>query len=328
MNRLRHVSFRLGLALAALAVWASPARADDESTDAAAASPAPAPAAAPAADAAAADAAAAAAAAAPQASLSETDTVSGVKLGASGTRQRVHVLINRRERAEGKHELSLFGTVQVNGKFTQHIGTGLEYGYHLREAFALTAGGTWFAYAANNSFSETELLEKARQQSLAGSLALLRWEAHAGLEVAPIYGKFAFFNYGVVQFGFYMGTSLGVGGTQLQLSGENSVGGRTYGATGLKPVGVVNAGFRMFFSERIAVRAEIRDTVFSTSVDNIEGCTYADVKNLKPADAALTCPGGDQILAKDIPQAQNILKEPSAEVLNNVAFTAALSVLF
>jgi outer membrane beta-barrel protein len=310
MTRLRTTSFRLTLALAAVALLAAPARAQEASVTGEASAPTE---------------------AAPPTSTeqtpSQTDTVSGVKLGVSGARQQVHVLISRRERAEGKHELSLLGTVQVNGKFTQHAGVGLEYGYHLREAFALTGGGTWFAQAANNSFSETELLEKIQLQSNSGSLLLLNWEAHAGVELSPIYGKFAFFNYGVVQFGFYLGTSLGVGGTSLQLTGDSGAGGRTFGSTGLKPVAVVNAGFRMFFSERIAVRAEIRDTVFSGSVDSIAGCTVDDLE--KGDDKkGIECSGGT--IAPDAPfnSALAILRQPSSDVLNNVAFTAALSVLF
>lgn len=314
-------------ALAALALAAPAARADD--TDAAPATT-PAPADAPDAP----EAPAAPVAAAPPAAPKpvDTDTISGVKLGDSGQRQRVHVLISRNERDEGKQEIAFFGSVQVNGKFTEHLGTGLDYAYHLREAFALTAGGTWFYRGVQSSFTEDELIKKAHQQPFTASALLLKYEGHVGFELSPIYGKFALFDSSVVQFGLYLGSALGVADTRVQLRppDPNTKRERTFGETGLKPVGVFNVGFRMFFSEHIAFKAEIRDTIFSNTVPTINGCTGKDLQALTAGTAvkascnraAFPDRQADGAIALDL------VKEPSSDVLNNVAFAAAVSVLF
>lgn len=265
-------------------------------------------------------------------SAAETAPQAAAVSSAPVERERVHVLISRKERAEGKNEVALFGSVQVNGKFTEHLGTGLDYAYHAREAFALTVGGTWFARAVQSEFTESELIDKARQQPLTASALLLNWEGHAGLELSPIYGKFAVFNTGVVQFGLYLGSSLGVAKTSVQLRSADPNGDRdrTFGDTGYKPVGIFNAGFRMFFSERLAFKAEIRDTIYSGAVQTINGCTY---KNLQAVAAGGSVPATcdksaflDRVTDGQI--ASELVKDPSSDVLNNVSFLAAVSVLF
>jgi outer membrane beta-barrel protein len=318
------LSARFGAPLLALSLGAPAARADEgavaaaEATDEVVKAPEPVE----------------ALVAAPAVKVGKVDPLTGVTLGTSGARQFAHVLISRRERAEGRSELSLFGTVQVNGKFTQHVGTGLEFGHHLREAFALTAGGTWYPYAVQSGFTEQELITKASQQPFAASAVLMDWETHAGFELQPIYGKFAVFNSGVVQFGFYLGSSVGVGHTKIQLGAPDEKTGRdrSFGDIGFKPVGVFNAGFRMFFSERLALRAEIRDTVFSSVVDRINGCNAADLKSLAASGKVSDgCNGAAFDGAQrdyDIGVAKDLVGEPSSDIINNVQFTTALSVLF
>ncbi|MFM2152546.1 MAG: hypothetical protein RL199_981 [Pseudomonadota bacterium] len=268
--------------------------------------------------------------AAPSAKSGKVDPLTGVTLGSSDARQFAHVLISRRERAEGRSELSLIGAIQVNGKFTQHIGTGLEFGHHLREAFALTVGGTWYPYAALSDFTLDELIRKAKQQPFAASAVVLDGEVHAGFELSPIYGKFAVFNSGVVQFGFFLGSAVGVGHTKIELSSPTQTSSeRSFGDIGYRPVGVFNAGFRMFFSERFALRAEIRDTVYSSVVDRINGCTKADLTSIAASKAPGGCPASAFTAGStDLTVANDLVSEPSSDIINNLQFTTALSVLF
>lgn len=317
--------FLLGALVAALALAPAAARAEESDGDAAKAD-------APKAD------APAEGDAKPEAKAESAEAAEAAKpaqkAAPSGKHEQAHVLITRKERAEGRHEVALFGSVQVNGKFTEHLGTGLDYAYHLREAFAITAGGTWFARGVQSSFTETELIAKARQQPFTASALLLQWEGHAGLELSPIYGKFAMFDSGVVQFGLYLGTSLGVAQTRVQLRAADTTGqtqrDRTFGDTGLKPVGIFNAGFRMFLSEHLALKAEVRDTVFSDAVQTINGCTSKDLQALTTGGSpAAGCNKGaflDRVSDGSI--ALDLVKEPSSDVLNNVAFTFAISALF
>lgn len=265
------------------------------------------------------------------ATFDRLDPVTGARLGNSGDRLRVHTLVRRTERAEGKHELSLIAPIQINGKFTDHIGTGLEYLYHLRESLAVTVGGTYFPYAALSPFTD-QLVDVAKQQPYPSSAVLLQYEAHAGLEVSPIYGKFALFDWRVVQFGFYVGASAGVAQTRVQLRRADAARGldRTFGDAGLRPVGHLNTGFRLFLGDFMALRLEVRDTVFSDSVTRINGCTKSDVdKMLGGQGVSASCnPDAFADREADGRIAADLLKEPSSDVLNNIQFAAAISVLF
>jgi outer membrane beta-barrel protein len=265
--------------------------------------------------------------------LGKTDPNDNTPVGSSGLHKEAHILIVRKDRAEGKSEISLSVPAQINGKFVTHFGLGLDYAYHLRETFALTAGGTWFYWNAQNSFTDNELLPKARQVPTASEALLMTWEAHGGFEIQPFYGKFAVFNSGVVQFGFYIGTGAGVAHTRVEIQSDDGTGhGRTFGDTGYRPMGLFNAGFRMFFNEHVALRLEVRDLIYSAAVTRINGCTYNDLIAIKGnqsshvgsgcSASSFTNPVSDANIA-----AQQVT-DPSSEVLNNLMVSLAFSVLF
>lgn len=261
-------------------------------------------------------------------SAASIDPITGAQLGWSGPRQAAHIIIKRNERAEGLHELSISNPVQINGKFTQHIGASLDYLYHLREAFAFGVGGTYNYYAAQTQFTD-DLAERAMQAPFAAPTLLMDYEAHAGVEVSPIYGKFALFDWSVVQFGLYFGAYGGVGHTKIQLRAADSVNnrGRTFGDTGLRPVGIFNAGMRMFLSKHMALRVEVRNTMYSNDMSRINGCTKNDITG-GGAPAASCNLDAFYDRQADGGAAAELLKDPSSDVLHNVAFVAAFSVLF
>jgi outer membrane beta-barrel protein len=328
MPRTPSLSRLAGVLALALALSSAVARADEPADDAAPATPAATDAAkTPAVT----ESPVAATPAAPGAAK-PVDTISGVTLGESGQRQQVHVLISRSERDEGKNEIALSFPVQVNGKFTEHFGIGLDWAYHLREAFAVTAGGTYYVRGVQSAFTEEELIQKAKQQPFTASALLLKYEGHAGIELSPIYGKFAFFDQSVVQFGFYLGSAFGVGDTRVQLrpADPNTKRDRTFGETGPRPVGIFNAGFRMFFSEHIAFKAEIRDTIFSDEVTRINGCSSQDLVKVQSNGAVSTTCDKTKFLdrAADGAIAADLVNQPSSDVLNIIAFAASISVLF
>lgn len=267
-------------------------------------------------------------AAAPVAARGGIDPITGVEYGASGPRQAAHIIIKREERAEGLHEISISNPIQANGKFTQHIGVSLDYLFHLREAFAIGFGGTYNYYAAQSQFTE-DLNDRAKQQPYPASALLLDWEGHVGIEVSPIYGKYALFDWSVVQFGFYFGAYGGLGHTKVQLrkADPDQDRGRTFGDTGLRPVGLFSAGMRMFLGKNVALRFELRDTIYSDEVSRINGCTWKDMDSKGGVSSTCSTESFYDLTA-DGGYARDMLKDPSSDVLHNVAFAAALSVLF
>ncbi|RKH40901.1 outer membrane beta-barrel domain-containing protein [Corallococcus sicarius] len=267
----------------------------------------------------------------------------------------VHIVQKKRFADEGKHELVLYpGVVQVNGKFTNHVGTALHYVYHLQENFALQVGGQYNWYSDESDFN-LELIDKVREQAQAASSLLLQWGAHAGVEVTPLYGKFAFFNNSLAQFSLVLSGGAGIGKTRHLIRPEvaNEVEGQTYqvparfGDTGNKFLGEVGGGFRVQFGESYAFRLEVRDLIYTARVDKVDGCNLADFESLEAARAAnqpfeglnlsSSCkvakfdgvdPETKKNYREDIILGRDLVAEPSSDVLNNVSFYAGFSVLF
>src|SRR3954462_6959784 len=80
--------------------------------------------------------------------------------------ERVHVVEKRPFTESGRTELTLFGPIQVNSRFTRHAGVSAELAYHLRENLAFQVGVTWFPLAVQSGFSE-ELAHKVGQAPIA-----------------------------------------------------------------------------------------------------------------------------------------------------------------
>jgi outer membrane beta-barrel protein len=249
--------------------------------------------------------------------------------------QLVHVVEKRPFTEAGRWETSLFAPVQVNAKFTLHAGLSAEVAYHIRENLAAQVGFTWFPLAVQSSFTE-ELVTKVRQQPLAANALLLQGGAMAGLELMPVYGKINLFDGKILRFGFYLNAGLGAGKTRLQLRPSDNPKGRSFGDTGVRPMAGLGVGFRVFVNEKLTVRLELRDLVYSAFVSKVNGCDASDTKALGLNEAAPVKDGcsasafGDT--AADIKTNASIaadqIKESSADVVNNVAAYAGLSYLF
>ncbi|QAT84645.1 hypothetical protein EJ065_3077 [Corallococcus coralloides] len=267
----------------------------------------------------------------------------------------VHIVQKKRFADEGKHELVLYpAAVQVNGKFTNHVGSALSYVYHLQENFALQVGGQYNWYSDESDFN-LELIDKVREQAQAASSLLLQWGAYAGVEVTPLYGKFAFFNNSLAQFSVVLSGGAGLGKTRHLIRPEvaNEVDGQTFqvparfGDTGNKFLGEVGGGFRVQFGEHYALRLEVRDLIYTARVDKVDGCNLADFEALEAARAAnqpfdgLNLSGSCKVAKfdgvdpetkknyrEDIILGRDLVAEPSSDVLNNVSFYAGFSVLF
>src|SRR5229473_8133365 len=73
----------------------------------------------------------------------------------------IHVVERKQFADRGKQELAVYPVAaQVNGKYTQHLGTAISYTYHLHENFALQLLPQYNWYARESAFSQ-ELIDKA-----------------------------------------------------------------------------------------------------------------------------------------------------------------------
>jgi len=267
----------------------------------------------------------------------------------------VHIVQKKRFADEGRHELALFpATVQVNGKYTHHAGSALQYIYHLQENFAFQVMGQYNWYSNESDFN-LELIDKVREQAQAASSLLLRWGAQAGVEVTPLYGKFAFLNDSLAQFSVVLSGGAGIGATRhlIRPKVANEVEGQSFtvparfGDTGTKFLGSVGGGFRLQFGESYALRMEVRDLIYTARVDKVDGCNLADFEALEAARASNqdfaslqlsgSCryekfdgvdPDTKKNYREDIILGRDLVAEPSSDVLNNISFYAGFSILF
>lgn len=254
---------------------------------------------------------------------------------------RVHVLEKRPFTEEGRWEVSLFGATQVNPKFTVHAGISGELAYHLRENLAAQLGVSWFPLAQESTLSE-ELLTKASEAPVSAEAFLLQGDAVLGLELMPVYGKVNVFDGKILRLGMYFNAGLGLAKTRLQLRpSTDPITGRTFGDTGFRPMASLGAGLRVFVGERFTVRLELRDLAYSGYVSQVNGCSYDDVVKIEAAEAlnttatglssgcderAFGSPGTQAKL--NAAGAKGLLSNPSAEVINNIAFQGGVSWLF
>ena len=267
----------------------------------------------------------------------------------------VHVVQKKRFADEGRHEFTLYPVVaQVNGRFTEHAGSALHYTWHLQENFGLQFSSQYNWYS-NESLFNLELIDKVREQAQAASALLLQWGAQAGVEVTPLYGKFAFYDDQLLQFSLVLSGGAGIGSTRVLIRPEvtNSVDGEgfvvpaRFGHTGTKFLGSVGGGFRVQFGDSMAIRLEVRDLVYTARVDRVDGCNLQDFQLLEDArgtgqpfsELALSgsCQyqGFDGVDPKtrknyreDIVLGKDLVGNPSSDVLNNVSFYAGFSLLF
>jgi outer membrane beta-barrel protein len=256
---------------------------------------------------------------------------------------RVHVVEPKDYAEAGRLELVLFPVApQINGRFTQHHGSAAELVFHLQERFALTAFGQYNWYAHESSFNE-ELVNKVHEEAQSASSLLLRWGALGGVEVAPLYGKFAFYNQ-LVRFSVILTAGAGVGSTRHQLKPSNAAGPATYAETGARFLGDLGAGVRFQVGERFALRLGLRDLVYTARVDRVNGCSLGDLNALNdqrvagaPLSGASVGAGcevssfegtnGSRSRGDDVPLAINVVDQPSSAVLNELGVYLGFSLV-
>src|SRR5262249_51620187 len=162
-----------------------------------------------------------------------------------------------------------------------------------------------------------------------------------GVEVTPLYGKFAFFDSTLAQFQVVLSGGAGIGSTRHLLRPAASDKPASFGDTGDKFLGSVGGGFRVQIGDRVAFRLEVRDLVYTARVDHVNGCSAGELGQMRDVFDRLTrdeldapnaissqvsvspgCqvdkfegidPKRDESRAYDIRQALSLVEEPSSD---------------
>ena len=262
----------------------------------------------------------------------------------------VHIVEKKAFSDKGRFEIVAYGALQVNGKFTQHIGPSLAVLWHLHENFGFQIAGNWNPLALESDFN-AELVDKVRAEAQAATSLLWLWGVYGGVEVTPFYGKFALFEGSLAHFSVVLNGGAGAGGTRHQLkpdsSGKPNGSPATYGDTGVRFLGEVGGGFRLQLGNRFAFRLEVKDIIYTARVETVNGCDADDLKamdnviragqgvtaaSVRPSCRVETFDGRDPDTnlprSTDVPLAYNLVRTPSSDVLNNLGLYLGLSVNF
>lgn len=270
----------------------------------------------------------------------------------------VHIVEQKQFSDSGKREVILFpAAIQINGKFTQHYGTALGFVWHINENFGFQVMGQYNWVNIESAFN-TELVDKIGAQAEAASALLWTWGVVGGVEVAPVYGKFALFDETLAHFSIVLNAGAGVTGTRAQLKPQNQrtpmslceqfpeTCAPTYGDTGIRFMGQLGGGFRVQLGKRFSFRMEVRDLVYTARVDSVNGCNSADMTAIQtkdrggqPAGSAAVSSGcrtetfegttsGGYPRSRDITPAVNLVKNPTSDVLNNIGFYMGAGFIF
>jgi outer membrane beta-barrel protein len=193
--------------------------------------------------------------------------------------QRKAYLVNH------KIELTPFIAGSFTDRFVTTFAPAGSVTYHIAENFGIEAFGAYFF--PSESGLTTELLDKGQLTPELAKLTQMLWAAGLGFTWSPIYGKIQIFGSSLGNFNFYIGAGAGVGQTRVQcrVPGEMLDPNRgfspntcpmpfvdpmnptvvhpVYEPATLHAMGAVSGGAIFYFSNRIGLRLEVKDWVFT-----------------------------------------------------------------
>lgn len=217
--------------------------------------------------------------------------------------------------------------VQLNGKYTQHVGTFGSVTLQLREGIGLQVlgGGNWIN---GESAFNGELVEKFRVEAQAASALLWTWGVFGGVEVEPFLAKFTLLNGPLVHFGVVLGGGVGAGGTRHQLKPQTATPA-SYGDTGPRFMGTFAAGFRLALGRHFTLRLDVRDVAYSARIDKVNGCSLPALTDLieRPGvQESAECRGFPTQV--DASLARALVRTPGSAVLHNVGLYVGAGFVF
>jgi len=208
--------------------------------------------------------------------------------------EQIHVIQRKVDILGGRLELSAYPiSVQLNSRWTQHLGAGVAATYHFMDTFGVQAfvGGNPYLFAETDL--QSELRQKALLQPPSAPSVLTRFYGVLAMEMSPIYGKIAYYKSEMLTFSIFLTGGLGVTETAVQLLpsvpvDEGGRGHKVVASAGLWPAGLVGGGFRVMVADNWALRLELRDLVYSARVTKLNGCSKDELTQLSGAPSNLS----------------------------------------
>jgi outer membrane beta-barrel protein len=165
---------------------------------------------------------------------------------------------------KGRFELNPYWSFSLNDQFVNHPGPGLAANYYLSNVLAI--GANFNYYGAFNVDSEFNF-QNRRATRVAVPLNEYLMNVSVDATYVPVYGKFASIGDFIFHYDAY--TVLGLGAIWTRPIAVIDPDNRSFSYSP-KLAANVGIGLRIFFNRWFAATAEIRDYVYSESVENIK----------------------------------------------------------
>lgn len=183
-----------------------------------------------------------------------------------------------------RFELALYPVnVQLNAHSSQQLGSALALEWHVADRLAVQVLGNYDWHSSLTAFSR-ELVEKVRSEAPLQELSST-WSVQAGLEMSPVKVEFEALRGTNTQLSVGLLAAVGLGGTRAVLlaDGTGPAGvthATVYGDTGVRfqASGALAAKLRV--GQHFAIRLELRNLVFSSSVSTVNGCSAQDLRTI------------------------------------------------
>lgn len=207
--------------------------------------------------------------------------------------ESIYVVQRRAYSKKGRFEITPEMFTSLNNKFVGHWGPSLSVAYHVRENFAVELTTT-VPYLMGGFYSG--LVYEVRQEDLEPEvvdLKQMRYFGAVSLQFSALYGKLNLFD-NLVDYDFYVSAGGGLVSTvETCHTAQGSSGdpdcsedvGIGYGlktpvdgGDALKFSGAFGGGMRVFFTERLGLRLEVRDVVYADRAADSSKVT-TDIRN-------------------------------------------------
>jgi outer membrane beta-barrel protein len=207
-----------------------------------------------------------------------------------GSDESVYVVQRRAYSKSGRFEVTPTFFTSLSNKFVGYLGPGMSLAWHLRENFAIEVTSS-IPGVIRRSYSDLVYETLAlKLEPIAVDLKQMTWFAALSLQFSALYGKLDLYGH-LVDYDFYVAGGGGAATTVeiCEPAGQNGCsdprGGLLYGertpaerADAVKVLGSLAGGMRIFFTENLGLRLELRDLVFADRTVHNQAVT-TDIRN-------------------------------------------------
>lgn len=197
--------------------------------------------------------------------------------------QRKAYLTNR------KIEISPMFSASFADRFVQTFAPAVSVTYHIAENFG--AEGYFSFMFPSESGLTSEILKEGKLTPEIAKLTQMRWVGGLGAQWSPVYGKIQVFGATLGNFGLYVGAGIGIGQTRVQCTPGLPLDPNVFGANfeceavmatpggsaddafkvvyeplRTQVMGQFGGGIRLYFSNNLGLKLEVRDWIFPTRV--------------------------------------------------------------